>query len=205
MLALPKIVDFCLVLFSWEKKRRRPPGLGTQGFIYHPSLAWLACLALACLAILASYRPRSPCLHQQQRPRREAPRRPPKAAGVVVAWCRQGERGRNEAMDSQARQGQPTKLSQDRTGYPRWETQDWMGYPGWDTQEWMGYPGCDTQDGMGDPGWVNQDWMGLLDLGLDWILQNGLIGPLTAPNEVPISSLSGKFRGGAKYGPPGPP
>ena len=80
--------------------------------MFHPSLAWLACLALACLAILASYRPRSPCLHQQQRPRREAPRRPPKAAGVVVAWCRQGERGRNEAMDSQASQGQARKPSQ---------------------------------------------------------------------------------------------
>ena len=44
-----------------------------------------------------------------------------KAAGVVVAWCRQGERGRNEAMDSQASQGQPSKPSQ-----------DWMGYPGLD-------------------------------------------------------------------------
>ena len=41
--------------------------------------------------------------------------------------------------------------------------------------------------------------------GLDWIFQNGLIGPLTAPNDVPISSPSGKFRGGAKYGPPGAP
>ena len=36
-------------------------------------------------------------------------------------------------------------------------------------------------------------------------LKNGLIGPLTAPNEVPISSPSGKFRGGAKYGPPRTP
>ena len=34
-------------------------------------------------------------------------------------------------------------------------------------------------------------------------LKNGLIGPLTAPNEVSISSPSGKFRGGAKYGPTG--
>ena len=65
------------LLFFWRKNRRRPPGLGTQGFMHHPSLAWLACLALACLAILASYRPRSPCLHPQQRPRRFAPRRPP--------------------------------------------------------------------------------------------------------------------------------
>ena len=146
------------LLFFWGKNRRRPPGLGTQGFMYHPSLAWLACLALACLAILASYRPRSPCLHQQQRPRREAPRRPPKAAGVVVAWCRQGERGRNEAMDSQASQGQPSNR-----GRIVW------------------------------------------DLGLEWIFQNGLIGPLTAPNDVPISSPSGKFRGDAKYGAPGAP
>ena len=83
------------LLFFRGKNSRRPPGLGTQDLIYHPSLAQLACLALA---ILASYRPCSPCLHQQQRPRREAPRRPPKAPGVVVAWCRQSERGWNEAM-----------------------------------------------------------------------------------------------------------
>ena len=81
-------------------------------------------------------------------------------------------------------------------GIPRigWDTQDCMGYPGWDTQDWMGYPG-----------WDIQDWVGFLDLGLDWIFQNGLIGPLTAPNDVPISSPSGKFRAGAKYGPPRTP
>ena len=45
--------------------------------------------------------------------------------------------------------------------------------------------------------------MGFLDLGLDWIFQNGLIEPPMAPNEVPISSPSGKFGGGAKYGPTG--
>ena len=36
-----------------------------------------------------------------------------------------------------------------------------------------------------------------------WIFKNGLIGTLTAPIEVPISSPSGKFSGDAKYGPPG--
>ena len=36
-------------------------------------------------------------------------------------------------------------------------------------------------------------------------IKNGLIGPLTAPNDAPISSPSGKFRGGAKYGPPRAP
>ena len=102
------------VLFFWKKKRRRQPGLGTQGFIHHPSVAWLACLALACLAILASYRPCSPFLHQQERPRREAPRWPPSAAGVVVACCRQGERGRSEAME--AKQAKAWQVSRTNGG-----------------------------------------------------------------------------------------
>ena len=99
------------LLFFWEKNRRRPPGLGTQGFMYHPSLAWLACLALACLAILASYRPRSPCLHQQQQQRRSAPpgrRRRPGCCCEVQA--RRARPIRGEA--SQASQGQPSKPSQ---------------------------------------------------------------------------------------------
>ena len=117
------------VLFFRKKNRRRPPGLGTKGFIHHPSLAWLACLALACLAILASYRPRSPCLHQQQRPRREAPRRPPKAAGVVVAWCRQGERGRNEAME--AKQEKASQASRARIRWDSWIGVDFPNWPDW--------------------------------------------------------------------------
>ena len=63
------------LLFFWGKKTPEATWAGKPGFMYHPSLAWLACLALACLAILASYRPRSPCLHQQQRPRRWKSRR----------------------------------------------------------------------------------------------------------------------------------
>ena len=59
----------------------------------HGLLAWLA---LACLAYLASDRPRSPCLHQQQQQRRSAP--PGREGGrAVVARCRQGQQGRFEA------------------------------------------------------------------------------------------------------------
>ena len=83
---------------------------GNPGLYWHPSLAWLACVALACLAILASYRHRSPCLHQQQRPRRAT-----SAAGVIVVWCRQGKRGRDEAME--AKQAKASQASRARTGW----------------------------------------------------------------------------------------
>ena len=88
----------------WRKKRRRPPGLGTQGYMHHPSLAWLACLALACLAILASYRPRSPCLHQQRQQRCFAPPRRRRQLGCCCeVQARRARPIRGEV--SQARQG----------------------------------------------------------------------------------------------------
>ena len=68
----------------------------------HGLLAWLA---LACLAYLASDRPRSPCLHQQQQQRRSAPpgrRRRPGCCCEVQA--RRARPMRGEV--SQARQGQ---------------------------------------------------------------------------------------------------
>ena len=54
------------------------------------------------------------------------------------------------------------------------------------------------------PGLIDE-WPGLpgLRLAKMWIFKNGLIGTLTAPNDVPSSSPSGKFRAGAKYGPTG--
>ena len=61
--------------------------------------------ALACLAHLASHRPRSPCLHQQQQQRRSAPpgrRRRPGCCCEVQA--RRARPIRGEV--SQARQGQ---------------------------------------------------------------------------------------------------
>ena len=65
----------------------------------HGLLAWLA---LACLAYLASDRPRSPWLHQQQQQRRSAPLRRPGCCCEVQA--RRARPMRGEV--SQATQGQ---------------------------------------------------------------------------------------------------
>ena len=63
--------------------------------------------ALACLAHLASHRPRSPCLHQQ---------------GAGKARCWQGERGRYEATN--AKQAKTGQASQARDTARIWDRQE---------------------------------------------------------------------------------
>mgnify|MGYP003337247246 FL=1 len=64
----------------------------------HGLLAWLA---LACLAYLASDRPRSPCLHQQQQQRRSAPPGRRRRPGCCCL-------GAGKASEADPRRGKPS-------------------------------------------------------------------------------------------------